>query len=53
MTVKELIEELKTVDPDLIIFIEGRDSTGEYCDADEMTEEHIQIGDECIIFVAG
>jgi hypothetical protein len=29
MTVKELIEKLKTVDSDMEIFIEGRDTTGE------------------------
>lgn len=52
MTVKELIEKLKTVDPDMEIFIEGRDSTGEYCDADEITEKHIHIGDERIVIVA-
>lgn len=39
MTVKELIEKLKTVDSDMEIFIEGRDSTGEYCDAH--SEKHI------------
>ena len=52
MTVKELIEKLKTVDSNMEIFIEGRDSTGEYCDADEMTEKHIHIGDERIVVVA-
>ena len=46
------MEILKESDPDMEIFIEGRDSTGEYCDVDKMTDEHIQIGDECIIFVA-
>lgn len=52
MAVKELMEMLKTVDPNMEIAIEGRDSTGEYCDADEMTEKHIQIGDEHIVIVA-
>lgn len=51
MKVKELIEKLKTVDPDMEIFIEGRDSTGEYCDAYEMTEKHIHIGDERIVII--
>jgi hypothetical protein len=53
MTVKELIEKLKTIDPDMEVMIEGRDSTGEYCDADEMTEKHICIGDDHIVIVAG
>lgn len=53
MTVKELFEKLKSVDPDMEIVIEGRDSTGEYSDADEMTEKHICIGDERIVIVAG
>lgn len=52
MTVGELIEKLKTVDPDMEVMIEGRNSTGEYCDANEMTEKHICIGDECIVIVA-
>ena len=52
MTVKELIEKLKTVDHDMEVMIEGRDSTGEYCDAVEMTEKHIHIGDERIVVVA-
>lgn len=52
MTVKELIEKLKTVDSDMEIFIEGRDSTGEYCDANEMTDKHIHIGGERIVIVA-
>lgn len=52
MTVKELIEKLKEFDPDMEIVIEGRDSTGEYCDAYEMTEKHIYIGDERIVIVA-
>lgn len=52
MKVKELIKKLKTVDSDMEIFIEGRDSTGEYCDASEMTEKHIHIGDERIVIVA-
>lgn len=52
MKVKELIEKLKTVEPDMEIFIEGRDSTGEYCDANRMTEKHIHIGDEYIVIVA-
>ena len=52
MTVKELIEKLKTVDPDMEVMIEGRDYIGEYSDACEMTEKHIYIGDECIVIVA-
>lgn len=52
MTAGELIEKLKTVDPDMEVVIEGRDSTGEYCDADEMTEKNIYIGDERIVIVA-
>lgn len=51
MTVKELIDRLKTVDPDMEVLIEGRDSTGEYCDADKMNDKHIHIGDECIVIV--
>lgn len=53
MTVKELIENLKTVDSDMEIFIEGRDTTGEYRDAEEMTEKHIIICDRWIIIDAG
>lgn len=53
MTVKELFEKLKSVDPDMEIVIEGRDFTGEYCDSYEMTEKHIYIGDERIVIVAG
>jgi hypothetical protein len=53
MTVKELIEKLKTVDSDMEIFIEGRDTTGEYYDANEMTEKHIVICDHWIIIDAG
>ena len=52
MKVKELIEKLKEFDPDMEIVIEGRDSTGEYCDAYEMTEKNIYIGDERIVIVA-
>ena len=52
MTVKELIEKLKKVDPDMEIVIEGRDSTGEYCDSHELTENHIHIGDERIVIIA-
>lgn len=52
MTAGELIEILKDADPDMEIFIEGRDSTGEYCDANEMTEKSIHIGDERIVIVA-
>lgn len=52
MTAGELIEMLKTVDPNMEIAIEGRDSTGEYCDAHEMTDKHIYIGDEHIVIVA-
>lgn len=52
MTVKELMEMLKTADPDMEVMIEGRDSTGEYCDANEMTEKNIYIGDERIVIVA-
>ena len=51
MTAGELIEKLKTVDPDMKVLIEGRDSTGEYCDANEMTEKHIHIGGERIVIV--
>ncbi len=52
MTVKELMGILSSVNSDMEIMIEGRDSTGEYCDADEMTEKHICIGDERIVIVA-
>ena len=52
MTVNELIEKLKEFDPDVEVVIEGRDSTGECCDAYEMTEKHIYIGDEHIVIVA-
>lgn len=52
MTVKELMEILKDADPDTEILIEGRDSTGEYCDADEMTEKNIYICDEHVVIVA-
>ena len=52
MTVKELMNILSLVDTDTVIFIEGRDSTGEYCDACEMTEKHIYIGDERIVIVS-
>ena len=52
MTVRELIEILKTADSDMEIFIEGRDSTGEYCDANKMTEKNIHICDERIVIVA-
>ena len=52
MTVAELIEILLEQDPYMEVMIEGRDSTGEYCDADEMTEKHIYIGDEYIVIVA-
>lgn len=52
MTVKELMGVLSSVDPDIEIFIEGRDSTGEYCDTYEMTEKHIHIGDERIVIIA-
>lgn len=53
MTAGELIEILKDADPDMEVFIEGRDSTGEYCDAYEMTEKSICfIGDERIVIVA-
>ena len=51
MTAGELIEKLKTVDPDTEVLIEGRDSTGEYCDADKMNDKHIHIGDERIVIV--
>lgn len=53
MTVKELMGILSSVNPDMKIMIEGRDSTGEYCDADEMTEKNIYIGDDRIVIVAG
>lgn len=52
MTTRELIEILKTVDSDMEIFIEGRDSTGEYYDADKMTKKNIHICDEHIVIVA-
>lgn len=52
MKARELIEKLSSLDPDMEIVIEGRDSTGEYCDAYEMTEKHIYIGDERIVIVA-
>ncbi len=52
MTVKELITLLSGYDGDLKVVIEGRDPTGEYCDAYEMTEKHIYIGDERIVIVA-
>ena len=52
MTVKELISILNSLDSEMEIFIEGRDSSGEYCDADEMTEKHIHIGDGHIVIVA-
>lgn len=52
MTVKELISILSSVDSDMEIFIEGRDFTGEYYDANDMTEKNIHIGDERIIIVA-
>lgn len=51
MTVKELVSILSSANPDMKVFIEGRDSTGEYCDANEMTENHIHIGDERIVIV--
>ena len=53
MTVKELMDILSSVNPDMEIFIDGRDSTGEYCDADEMTEKHICIGNDRIVIVSG
>lgn len=52
MTVKELMDILSSVDPDTVIFIESRDTTGEYCDAYEMTEKHIYIGNERIVIVS-
>ena len=52
MKARELIEILEKVDTDMEIVIEGRDPTGEYCDAYEMTEKHIYIGDERIVIVA-
>ena len=52
MTVKELIGILSSVNTDMEIFIEGRDSTGEYCDANEMTKKNVHIGDERIVIVA-
>lgn len=53
MTVKALMDILSSVNHDMEIFIEGRDSTGEYYDADEMTEKHIVICDRWIIIDAG
>ena len=52
MTVKEFMNVLSSVDPDMEILIEGRDSTGEYCDANEMTKKNIYIGDERIVIVS-
>ena len=52
MTVKELMNVLSSVNPNMEILIEGRDSTGEYCDANEMTEKNIHIGDERIVIVS-
>lgn len=52
MTVKELIAVLSKLDGDLEVMIEGRDFTGEYCGAEEMTEKHIHVGDERIYIVA-
>lgn len=53
MTVKELMGIFSSVNPDMEIFIEWRDSTGEYYDADKMTEKHIHIGDERVVIIAG
>lgn len=52
MTAGELIEKLKSVDPDMEILIKGRDSTGEYCDANEVTEKSIYICNERIVIIA-
>lgn len=52
MTVKELVAVLSKDNGDLEVVIEGCDSTGEYCDAYEMTDKHIYIGDERIVIVA-
>lgn len=51
MTAVELIEKLKTVDPDMKVLIEDRDSTYEYYDADKMNDKHIHIGGERIVIV--
>ena len=53
MKVKELIDKLKTFDPDTEVRIEGRDSTGEYYDTIEMTEDRICTGSEYIVIDAG
>ena len=53
MTVKELMEILKESDPDTEVRIEGRDSTGEYYDTIEMTEDRICTGSEYIVIDAG
>ena len=53
MTVKELIEKLTTFDPDTEVLIEGRDSTGEYYDTIEMTEDRIFTCSEYIVIDAG
>ena len=50
MTARELIEMLKTVDPDTEVAVEGRDSTGEYCVAQELTEKRVYIDDAHVIF---
>lgn len=52
MTVAELMEILLEQDPCMEVMIEARDSTGKYCDAYEMTEKHVYIGDEHIVIVA-
>lgn len=51
MTAVELIEKLKTVDPDMKVLIEDRDSTYEYYDADKMNDKHIHICDERIVII--
>lgn len=52
MTAGELIKILETVDPDTVIAVEGRDSTGEYNDYSEMIEKNLYIDDGLIIIFA-
>ena len=51
MTVKELMNILSSADPDMEVMIEGRDSTGEYSDAEEMNEKNVYIGDDRSVIV--
>lgn len=52
MTIKELMNILSSLDPDTKIAVEGRDSTGEYSDYNEMTEKNLYIDDGLIIIFA-